>query len=383
MGDELSEPSVETGTGMTVVPDEPVMVLDVIAGPEVVLAGAAVAGISSPPVLVSDTGAVPVDGAIPVEAVSVSVELASDPTAGVLAIESVAAAEAALLVVKWLDRPESKEEAALDKMLENPEARDSVTAASVAVAATLDSSEPRDEAKLDRAEDAASVIGAVVVAVGLPLASDKTDDLAEEMALAKSEAADDTTLETTAVLDAASEEVLVESPVGVVMGIGKMPADIDESVPLVVSAPSEDMVSVPSNSDAREPRRPGVAVLSGAVVDRTAVVLLVPGAINDVSGVEALSAPEVASVKAAEDVVVELPSMIVDRPTVMAPREGDSEASVSLDLLSDVLVPVGAGSDEGSTPVVPMFASPDAERVEMTAALAVGEGCSTGRPLPV
>jgi hypothetical protein len=162
---------------MTVVPDEPVMVLDVVAGPEVVLAGTAVTEVSSIPVLI-DTGAVPVDGAMPVEAVSISVLLVSDPTegTGVLMTESVAAAEAALSVVKWLDRPESKEEAALDKMLENPEAIDSVTAASVAVAATLDNSEPSDEAKLDRADDAASVIGSVVVAVGLPLASDRTDD---------------------------------------------------------------------------------------------------------------------------------------------------------------------------------------------------------------
>jgi hypothetical protein len=381
MGDELSEPSVETGTGMTVVPREPVMVLEVVAGPEVVLAGAAVAGVSSPEVLVSDTGAVPVDGAIPVEAVSTSVELVSDPTAGVLMTESVAAAEAALAVVKWLDKPESKEEAALDKMLENPDARDSVTAASVAVAATLESSEPSEEAKLDRAEDAASVIGAVVVAVGLPLASDRTDDSAEETALAKSEAADDTTLEATAVLEAASEEVGVESSVGAGMRTGTASVEVDVSVPLVVTAPSEDTVSVPSNSDAREPTRPGVAVLSGAVVDGTEVLLSVSGAVNDVSGIEALSAPEVASVKAAEDVAVELelPSIMVDRPTVIAPRDGDSEAPVSLGL-SDVRVPVGAGSDEGRIPIVPMFASPVAERVEVTAVLAVGEGCSTGRP---
>lgn len=359
---------------MTVVPDEPVMVLDVVAGPEVVLAGTAVAGVSSPPVLVSDTGAVPVDGATPVEAVSMSVVLVSEPMEGaaVLTIESVAAAEAALSVVKWLDRPESKEEAALDKMLENPEAIDSVTAASVAVAATLDSSEPSEEARLDRAEDAASVIGPVVVAVGLPLASERTDDSAEETALAKSEAAEDTTLEAAAVPEAATEEVPVESSVGVGMGIGKMPAEVDDSVPFVVSALSEDTVSVPSNSDATEPIRPGVAVLSEAV--------------NEVSGIDALSAPEVASVKAAEDVVVEEPSMIVDRPTVIAPRDGDSEASVSLALPSDKRVLVGDGSDEGSTPIVPMFEglSAVAERVEIIAVeLTVGEGCSTGRPPPV
>jgi len=169
---------------MTVVPDEPVMVADVVAGPEVVVAGTAITEVPSVPVTVLeviDTGAVPVEGATPVEAVSrpvKSVVLVSVPTedAGVLMTESVAAAEAALSVVKWLDRPEFKEEAALDKMLENPDARDWVTAASVAVAATLDKSEPKEEAKLDRADDAASVSGPVVVAVGLPLASDRTDD---------------------------------------------------------------------------------------------------------------------------------------------------------------------------------------------------------------
>jgi len=113
------------------------------------------------------------------------------------------------------------------------------------------------------------------------------------------------------------------------------------------------------------------------------VLLSVSGAVNDDSGIVALSAPDVASVRAAEDVVVELPSIIVERPTVMAPRDGDSEASVSLALPPDELVPVGDGSAEGSTPIVPMF-SADAERVEMIAVeLAVGEGCSTGRPPPV
>lgn len=370
---------------MAVVPDEPVMVDDVVSRPEVVLAGTAVAEVSSvtaPEVI--DTGAVPVDGAIPVEAVSISVALVSDPMedAGVLITESVATAEAALSVVKWLDRPESKEEAALDKMLENPEARDSVTAASVAVAATLDNSEPSEEARLDRAEDAASVIGAVVKAVGLPLASDRTDDSAEETALAKSDAADDTTPEAAAVSEAASE-VPVESSVGVGMGMGKMPAEVDDSVPFVASAPSEEAVSVPSNSDATEPIRPGVAVLSGTVVGWAEVLLSVSGAVNDDSGMVALSAPDVASVRAAEDVVVELPSIIVERPTVMAPRDGVSEASVSLALPPDELLPVGDGSAEGSTPIVPMF-SADAERVEIIAVeLAVGEGCSTGRPPPV
>ena len=268
-------------------------------------------------------------------------------------------------------------------MLEKPEAMDSVTAASVAVAATLDNSEPSEEAKLDSAEDAASVIGAVVVAVGLPLASDKTDDSAEETALAKSEAAEDTTLEATAVPEVASEEVAVVTSVGVEMGIPKMPVGANESVAFVVDAISEDTVSEPSNSDATEPMRPGVAVLplgplvsvlSATVsdVDGTEVLLSVN------SGIDELSAPEVTSVKAAVEVGMLVLSIMVDRPTVIAPKDVDSEASVLLALPSDKLVPVGLGSAEGSTPIVPTLGA--AERVEVTAVeLAVGEACSTGR----
>ena len=100
----LSDSPVETGTGITAIPDEPVMVDDVVAGPEVVLAGTAVKEVPSIPVLI-DTAPVAVEGATPVEAVSIavrSVVLVSDPPEGteVLMIESVAAAEAALSVVK-------------------------------------------------------------------------------------------------------------------------------------------------------------------------------------------------------------------------------------------------------------------------------------------
>jgi hypothetical protein len=395
---------------MTVVPDEPVMVADVVAGPEVVVAGTAITEVPSVPVTVLeviDTGAVPVEGAIPVGAVSTavtSVVLVSVPTedAGVLMTESVAAAEAALSVVKWLDRPEFNEDAALDKMLENPEARDWVTAASVALAATLDKSEPKEEAKLERAEDAASVIGPVVVAVGLPLASESTDDWAEETALANSEAAEDTTLEATAVPDTVGEEAPAVAPVSDGLELGKIPmprmlVEVDASVPFVAAALSEDAVFEPSNSDATEPSKPGVpvpalglvvrvplAMVSGEV-DGTDVLLSASGTV-DVSELrlEALSVPEVASVKAAEEVLVAeaVPSMMVDRPTVMAPREGDAEASISLEVFSDKPVPVGAGSEEGSTPIVPT--SPDAERVEtMAVEPAVGEANSAGRRPPV
>lgn len=164
---------------MTVVPDEPVMVLEVVAGPEVVLAGTGMTVVvPSEPVivlLVIETPSVPVDVAealAPVSTGDVVVALLSGSTVDpeVVLAEPVAVAENALLVDNWLDRPESKEEAALERMLENPDARDCDTAASVAVAATLDKSELNEEAKLDRAEDAASVAAAVVVAAELPLA---------------------------------------------------------------------------------------------------------------------------------------------------------------------------------------------------------------------
>lgn len=397
---------------MTVVPDEPVMVLDVIDGLSVVLAGTGTTEVPSVPVTVLeviDTGAVPVDAATPVVAVSVAVKsvvLVSDPTEGtrVLTTESVAAAEDALSVVKWLERPEFKEEAALDKMLENPEARDWVTAASVAVAATLDKSELSEEARLDRAEDAAAVIEPVVVAVGLPLASDSTDDWAEETALANSEAAEDTTPEAPVVADAVSEEVPAVSsvPVGVGSGIGRRPPvlrmGVDDSVPFVVSAASAELVLEPSNSDATEPIRPGVPVPAlepvvnvllatpAGEVGGTTVPFSVSGAVADNEiGIEAFSELVVASVRDAEEVVVAVPSMMVDRPTVIAPRDRELEMPVSLELPSEELVPVGAGSKIGARPVEPRPKRPpsDAERVEMMAVeSAVGEGSSAGRRPP-
>jgi len=198
---------------------------------------------------------------------------------------------------------------------------------------------------------------------------------------------------------ALGEEVPVIPSVADGLGLGKipmprLPVEVDVSVPFVVTALSDDAVFEPSNSDATEPTRPGVpvpalgpvvkvllATVSGEV-DGTDVLLSVSGPVDDSAfGMEALSVPEVASVKAAEEVVVAVPSIMVDSPTVMAPREGDAEASVSLELSSDKPVPVGDGSAEGDRPIVPM--SPDAERVEMMAVeLTVGEANSAGRRPP-
>lgn len=177
------------------------MVLDVKSALEVVVSSADMAEVTSVPEAVLEgrvTGAVPVEGAIESVLLSVAaavvVELVSESVseAGVSMTEPVADAEEALSVVKWLERSEFMEEAALDRMLENPADKDSGTAESVAVAAWLDKPELRDDAKLDKAADASLVIAAVPVAVGLPLASESTEDSAEATALEKSEAAEDT-----------------------------------------------------------------------------------------------------------------------------------------------------------------------------------------------
>jgi hypothetical protein len=177
----------------------------------------------------------------------------------------VADAEAALTVVKWLDRPEFNAEDALDRMLEKSDATDCVAAASVTVATTLDNSERSEEAKLDKAEDAAFVMDPVAVAVGLPLASDSTDDWTEETRLAKLEAADDTTPVKRAVSDAASEAAPVVSsdPVGTGTSKPPVPSMLLEgitSVPFVASASPAELAVEPSSPDATEPIRPGMPV---------------------------------------------------------------------------------------------------------------------------
>lgn len=131
---------------------------------------------------------------LPVSVAVAMVSFASEPVemAGVLMVEPVARTEAALSV-KWLDRSEFMEEAALERMLENPDETFSDSAESVAVAATLDRLELNEEAKLDSAADASLVTDAVGAAVAPPLAPESTDDSAEETALEKSDAAELTT----------------------------------------------------------------------------------------------------------------------------------------------------------------------------------------------
>jgi hypothetical protein len=534
MGEELSE-SVETGTGTTVTPEEPVMVLDVVAEPDVVLT--AMGKIDEP--------SVPVDETATLEAVSLAgdaVALVSDSTMiPVLMIESVADAEYALSVLKWLERPEFIEEAALERMLENPDARDCVTAGSVAVAATPARSELNDEAKLERAAEASFVMDAVAVAVGLPLAPEITDEEAEETALESSEAAEETTPEipepvaeadpvgmtigrppvpripavVEALVDEATadssdlvglrmgprigrppvpripptdeddealvdeatadssdevglrmgprmgrppvpripptDEVLVDEAtadcsdeVGLRMGprmgrppVPRMPPTDEEAVdeatvdcsdpvgmtmgrppvpemPAVVEAAVDDApvneARVESSDGAvwvgigrppvpRRPpvgkapvtpsvnpliiglRRPPVPRMPPLDEDPVLLVAMTPSAVAVLDPEISVPLAVAASFTVAEDVADAVPSMMVDRPTVIAPRVDELEASFTPELLSEELGPVGDGSAIGANPVLPT--SGEAERVETTSVeLAVGETGWAGRRPP-
>jgi hypothetical protein len=438
----------------------PVMMLDVVAEPDVVLA----------PMGKVDETSVPVDETTTLEPVSLAgdaVALVSDSTMiPVLMTEAVADTVYALSVLKWLERPEFIEEAALERMLENPEARDCVAAGSVAVAATPARSELKEEAKLERAADASFVMEAVAVAVGLPLAPEITDEDAEETALERSEAAEETTpakpspvaeadpvgtmmgtgrppvprmppvVEALAEYselvgfrmgprigrppvprmpptdDDAVEEARVESsdPVGTTMGrppVPKMPpvveAPVDEArvdssagpvgttmgrPPVPRMPPAEeapvDEARVESSAGPvrvgmgrppvpRRPpvgeapvapsprigfRRPPVPRRPSALDEDPVLVAKSPSAVPVLDPEMSVPFAVAVSSTVAEDVVDAVPSMMVDKPTVMAPRVGELEASTA-DLLSGELGPVGDGSRIGKKPVVPTSGEAD------------------------
>jgi len=438
----------------------PVMMLDVVAEPDVVLT--AMGKVDEP--------SVPVDETATLEAVSLAgdaVALVSDSTmTPVLMIESVADAEYALSVLKWLERPEFMEEAALDRMLENPEARDCVTAESVADAATPARSELNDEAKLERAEDASFVMDAVAVAVGLPLAPEITDEEADDTALERSEAAEETTPDRPSpvaeadpvgmmmgrppvprmppVVEALAEpselvglrigprmgrppvprmpptdedavdEARVDSsePVGTTMGrppVPRMPpvveTPVDEArvevsdpvgttmgrppvprMPPAEEAPVDEARVESSAGPVRVgigrppvPRRPpvGEAPVTPSVnlltmglrrppvprrpaLDEESVLLVAktPSAVPVLDPVMSVPFAVAASSTVAEGVAEAVPSIIVDRPTVIAPRVDELE-SPTVELLSGELGPVGDGSRIGKKPVVPASGEAD------------------------
>ena len=79
-----------------------------------------------------------------------------------------------------------------------------------------------------------------------------------------------------------------------------------------------------------------------------------------------------ASFTAAEELADAVPSMMVDNPTVIAPRLDEPDASDALELLSREVGPVGDGSADGANPVEPT--SGEGERVErISVSVAVGE----------
>jgi hypothetical protein len=452
---------VETGAGTTVTPEEPVMVLDVVAEPDFVLA--AMGKVDEP--------STPVDETTTLEAVSLAgdaVALVSDSTlTPVLMTELVADAEYALSVLKWLERPEFMEEAALDRMLENPEASDCVAAGSVAVAATPARSELKDEAKLERAADASFVMDAVAVAVGLPLAPEITDDEAADTALERSEAAEETTPDNPSpvaeadpvgmmmgrppvprippvvealaesselvglrmgprmgrppvprmpptdedtvdearveasdpvgttmgrppvpripsVVEAAVDEARVDSsagPVGTTMGrppVPRMPpaeeAPVDEA--RVESSAGPVRVGIGRPPVPRRPpvgeapvtpsvnlltmglRRPPVPRRPALDEDPVLLVAKTPSAVPVLDPVMSVPFAVAASSTVAEEVAEAVPSIMVDRPTVIAPRVGELESS-TVELLSGELGPVGDGSRIGKKLVVPTSGEAD------------------------
>lgn len=207
--------------------------------------------------------------------------------------------------------------------------------------------------------------------------------------------------------DAADEACApVESSDSVGNGIGTTPPvprmPVEDSVLFTVVALS---VSDPRIPDATEPSKPPALVVDSGVVVALAeatgelgnsLVLLLEsplraGVDDKERGAEAFSALEVASLKDAEEVVEAVPSMIVERPTVIAPRDGDS---ATVELLAEEDGPVGAGSAKGcAKPVEPTCDEPSvgavptgrsAERVERIAVeLADGDSRLSRTPPPV
>lgn len=270
----------------------------------------------------------------------------------------------------------------------------------MAVAATPARSELNDEAKLERAADASLVMDAVSVAVGLPLAPEITDEAAEETALERSEAAEETTPDTPApVPAAAAAEVPVEPCESVRMGMGRPPvprsppldeAPVDEALvessdgpvrigigrPPVPRIPAVGEAPVaPSDNPVRIGiARPPVPRMPAFDEDPVLLVAMTPSAVAVVD--PELTVPfavaDEASFTVAEGLADAVPSMMVDNPTVIAPRLDEPDASDALELLSREAGPVGDGSADGANPVEPT--SGEGERVErISVSVAVGE----------
>lgn len=88
------------------------------------------------------------------------------------------------------ESPDAREEAALDRALDRPDAKEDDTAELVAVAAILETSALSDDARLERAADALA-LGRTEIEVALTL-----PESAEETTLEAAEATEETTLTT-------------------------------------------------------------------------------------------------------------------------------------------------------------------------------------------
>jgi len=131
------------------------------------------------------------------------------------AVDAALPVVVALLVGKLDESSDANDEAALDRTLENCEASELETAESVAVATTLDSSELREEARLESALEAAAVTvdGTLVPLPAKVEASESTEDPAEATTLEASDAAEDTRLERALMLvgDGVTATVVVDT----------------------------------------------------------------------------------------------------------------------------------------------------------------------------
>jgi len=197
------------GTGMTVVPDEPVTVLGVYAWLELSLTatGTTVELSEATTGLDEEATTAVMDNETLIADVA-TIELSPEATLEVElsaadAVPETDALSAVGVALSAVNNCDASEDAALDKTLENSEARDVDTAESVAVAAMLESSELREEARLDSTLVALCVTvgGTLLAVIAMLETSESTDDWADETALDASDAAEDTTLETLSELD--------------------------------------------------------------------------------------------------------------------------------------------------------------------------------------
>jgi hypothetical protein len=350
-----------TGTGITVVPSVPVDVLRVTDGEVLDTVGAEMTVVPDGPVIVVrlalllalSLALVPMlIGTGTTVMPSEPVIVLNETEAEVVAL----AAEGAVVVDTFSvgSAVAFKDDAATERMLERSAARELVTAGFVAVAATLESLPLSDAAKLESTADAALV--AVAVAPVWPEASDCIEAAAEE-----------TTLDTWESTEESTSDAPVEAGAGEGAGEGADPdADEDAegeeartgttpvpamlevvkvTVPLGVEADSAALVlegATPACVELAEAAT-GTPVPDGTTLEPDG---LTPAAAVLLPAVEIVAASD--EVNVTTGVLEAVLPIIVDRPMIIGPEldeEVESPLSAVLEPLK--LAPVGAGSDDG------------------------------------